>query len=373
MLGPLLWTLWAVGCGLDPEPQDTGPDTAPQPRCQVKGFANQALEWSLPDDPFGSLRLPADPNSGDANWALLGLGSERLDLVYASPGTELGWRILDNSGQGFEGEREWVLPGVLQDQLSQIENQGPEGLAWHLLELTGDGQEDLVITRLPGSDELGLSYWLIYAGEEGGFADTATRFDLPLAMRGTSYQLVDQQGDGRPDLWIQLEEGFQVHLAEDGGFSTASTEMRTPSAEGRLVDLNADAIQDWFTGQGLAWGLETGFGPLQPLDMLPSTGALMDLSGHGLLEWVDTQSGAYAWTRYSLEPSTMGIAVGQVTLPQGYPQDSFIGSQGITGRIWYGLRDLDGDGALDLVVTRVEGSPEIGVQLWRVHLGLCEA
>lgn len=369
MLGGLLCLL---GCGLDPEPRDTAPDTAPQALCQVEGFANQALEWSLPEDPFGSLRLPADPNGVDANWALLGLGGGRLDLVYAFPGSELGWRILKNSGQGFEGEAEWVLPGVLQDQLRQVESQGPEGLAWRLLELTGDGQEDLVITRLPGSDELGLSYWLVYAGLEGGFADTATRFDLPLAMRGASYQLLDQQADGRPDLWIQLEQGFQVHLAEDGGFSTSSIEMRTPSAEGRLVDLNADGLLDWFSDQGLAWGLEAGFGPLQPLEMLPASGALMDLAGHGRLEWVDTESEPDSWTRYSLEPSTLGVPVGTVSLPQGYPGGSFVSSQGTTGRIWYGVRDLDGDGALDLIVTRVEGSPEIGVQLWRVHRGLCQ-
>lgn len=369
MLGPLLWFL---GCGLDPEPKDTAPDTAPQELCQVKAFANQAVEWTLPEDSFGSLRLPADPNGSDANWALLALGSERLDLVYASPGGDSGWRILDNTGQGFEGEREWAMPGVLKDQLLQIENQDPEGLAWRLLELTGDGQEDLVITRLPGSDELGLSYWLIYAGQDGGFADTATRFDLPLAMRGASYQLLDQQGDGRLDLWLQLEQGFQVHLAQDHGFSSESMEMRTPSELGQLVDLNADTYLDWFTGGGLAWGLEQGFGPLQALDMLPATGSLMDLAGHGHLEWVDTKADPAFWSRYSLEPSTLGIEVGRLALPQGYPESSFLGSQGTTDRIWYGIRDLDGDGALDLIVTRIEGSPEIGVQIWRVHLGLCD-
>ena len=369
MLGPLLWLL---GCGLDPVPQDTAPDTAPQVPCQVKAFANQAVDWTLPEDSFGSLRLPADPNDGDANWALLGLGSARLDLVYAFPGGDKGWRILDNTGQSFEGEREWTMPGVLKDQLQQIENQGPEGLAWRLLELTGDAQEDLVVTRLPGSDELGLSYWLIYAGQDGGFADTATRFDLPLAIRGASYQLLDQQGDGRPDLWIQLEKGFQVHLAEDQGFSSNSMELRTPTQLGQLGDLNADGWLDWFTGDGLAWGLEQGFGPLQALDTLPATGSLMDLAGHGYVEWVDTQGGPDFWSRYSLSPSTLGIEVGQLSLPAGYPDGSFLGSQGTTGRIWYGVRDLDGDGALDLIVTRVEGSPEIGVQRWRVHRGLCD-
>ena len=369
MLGALLGFL---GCGLDPEPQDTSPDTAPEVLCQVKGFANQALVWTLPEDPFGSLRLPADPNDVDANWALLGLGSERLDLVYAYPGSEQGWRVVKNTGQAFEGEGEWVLPGGLKDQLRQIETQEPEGLAWRLLELTGDGQEDLVIMRLPGSDELGLSYWLIYAGQEGGFADTATRFDLPLAMRGASYQLLDKQGDGRPDLWLQLEQGFQVHLAEDGGFSNDSKEMRTPSVEGQLVDLNADGLLDWFTGQGLSWGLEDGFGPLQALEMLPADGTLLDLHGHGLLEWMDTRSDPEHWIRYSLEPSTLGIPVGEITLPQGYPGGSFLSSQGTTERIWYGVRDLDGDGALDLIVTRVEGSPDIGVKHWRVHLGLCD-
>jgi hypothetical protein len=340
--------------------------------CQVKAFANQAVDWTLPEDSFGSFRLPADPNSSDANWALLGLDSDALDLVYAYPAGDQGWRIIDNTGLGFEGEREWALPGVLKDQLVQVESQGPEGLAWRLLELNGDGQEDLVITRLPGSDELGLSYWLIYAGQEGGFADTATRFDLPLAMRGADFQLVDQQGDGRPDLWIQLEQGFQVHLAEDQGFSTESMEMRTPTQLGQLLDLNGDGLLDWFTGDGLSWGLEQGFGPLQALDMLPPEGSLMDLAGHGHVEWVDTQSSPNSWSRYSLDPSTLGIQVAELSLPAGYPEGSFPESQGTTGRIWYGVRDLDGDGAMDLIVTRIEGSPEIGVQRWRVHRGLCD-
>lgn len=370
----MLSALLVLACGLDPEPRETAVDTSPAPLCQVKAFANQSLDWRLPEDPMGSLRLPADPNSVDANWALMRLGGPRLDLVYAFPGADEGWRVHENTEVGFDPlSSAWVLPGGLADQLRQVESQEPEGLAWRLLELTGDGHEDLVITRLPGSDELGLSYWLVYAAVEGGFADTATRYDLPLAMRGAAFELLDQQGDGMPDLWIHLEQGFQLHLAEDEGFASTSLELRTPSEGGRLVDLNGDGRPDWFSSEGLAWGLEEpGFGPWVALNGLPEKGDLMDLDGHGQMEWVDSLSDPQAWIRYSLAPSTLGLERGRVQLPMGYPQGSFGAAQGSTGRIWYGTRDLDGDGAMDLLVTRIEDQQEIGVSQWRVHRGLCD-
>lgn len=362
--------LGLLGCGLDPAPVDTGPDTAPPPPCEVAAFANQALIWTLPADSQGSLRLPVDPDPGGNNWGLLDLG-QGLSLVYTEPAhAEGGWSVHDNSGAGFALDpTPFPVPGPLASSLGQLENLDGEDLDWRLLDLSGDGQQDLVVTQLPGSSELGQSYWLVYPRAEQGFSDSAFLYNLPLAIRGASFHLGDWQGDGWPDLWIATEGGWEIHPGQAGSFASNGVSVQAPGVGGTLQDLDGDGWLDWFGEAGISFGGPQSFSPPEPL-VLPDTATLMPID-EDRLALIDPAHSDTAWQRYSLELDTLGEPTALVHLPEGYPAGSFPAPEATTGRIWYALHDLTADGALDLVVTRIEGQDAIGLEHWRVHPGIC--
>lgn len=178
----------------------------------------------------------------DHGWALRDLdGDARPDLVVTAIGgfgdgevLPLGpdfaprWEVYLNTGDGFAAQPVlWTLPPapdgprmtVVEGALAEV-----DGLAWSLLDVDADGWTDLVITAraavaglaVPGLPD--SPHWEVHRGGPTGFASTVTAWAVPpgggkevgfSALRGDGeadgdqlWAVIDLEGDGRSELVI---------------------------------------------------------------------------------------------------------------------------------------------------------------------------
>ncbi|MCA9659095.1 MAG: hypothetical protein KC486_12185 [Myxococcales bacterium] len=292
---------------------------------------------------------------------------------------------------GFGADEAWALPdgyadlnfvGVGQAKCDDADN------TWHaLLDLTGDGALDLVITNVcDGSLNPGTDYWLVHPAEAGGFAAEAIQWALPGDYAdlnfisasqekcdeadSTWHSVVDVDGDALPDLVVRnicdgsLNPGtdeWLVYRGEAGGFAATPTSWSLPSGYADLNFIRTDQQQcdeadnSWHTVRDL------------------DGDAIPDLIVSNVCDG-SLNPGTDEWRVYAGGPGGFAGSAAAFALPSGFADLNFIRLEqqkcDEANSTWHSVVDLDGDGALDLVVQNLcDGSLNPGTDEWQVFRG----
>lgn len=165
------------------------------------------------------------------------------------------------------------LPGVKLDRISKV-NEGRD--VYLTLDLDGDGLQDLV-HRPSQSDSIHVYRGHCASAWDCGFSDQPEVWNNPystsdLALRKTSTgnrgqqtlrDLIDLNGDGRPDLVRALENGdWEVFRNLGSGFASVPDVLpavddliayspfsgQSADVERQLIDVNDDGLVDWVQG-----------------------------------------------------------------------------------------------------------------------------
>lgn len=308
-----------AGCSLSDGkdgPGDGDGDTASDvPACEGVGFLPTSSEWALPQGfPDATFDAVADTDTRDPYvWGLVDLdGDGSADLVFArndsvpAVGTD-AWHVYGNDGDGFGSTpASWSLPqGFPEGTFDALgDDDAGDGLAWALADLHGDDRADLVLTANPDVSGVGTSTWQVYENDGAGFGAAPVSWSLP--------------------------QGF-------------------PAA-------TFDALADTDSSDAYAW-------------------ALADVDGDGLTDLVVTANanasdvGTTTWQVYANTGEGFASTPASWSLPQGFPAATFdrLADDDAGDDVTWGLADLDGDGATDLVLTRSSAMPDLGTTTWKVH------
>jgi hypothetical protein len=204
---------------------------------------------------------------------------------------------------------EWSLPqGFEALDFEYSYDASGRDPAWSLLDLDGDGGPDLVVTAWASSgiSGLGSTQWLWFANGGDGFAATGSSWSLP---------------GGFPD------DQFD-NIADDSGSNPTWG----------LLDLTADGL----------------------VDLVVTEWASSGIGGLGTTQWLV----------YENTGSGFATTASSWSLPSGFAErqfDAIVDDNG-SDPSW-ALLDLDGDGALDLVVTewRSSGIADLGSSKWLIY------
>jgi len=146
-----------------------------------------------------------------------------------------------------------------------------------------------------------------------------------------------------------------VYANSGTGFGPSASDWSLPSG---FQDGALDALGDTSSSDGVVWGL-------------------LDLTGDGAVDLVvaDTDAGAGGigsskWLVYANSGTGFGPSASDWSLPSGFQDgalDTLADSSNSDGAVW-GLLDLDGDAALDLVVADTDaGAGGIGSSKWLLY------
>jgi hypothetical protein len=367
---------------------DTGP--APEPACIATRFAALGEAWTLPgdlgDDAFPSLHGGVTEGGAwrpvriDGKPALLVLGAAPALGEALTPGATL----YVAEGAGFGAPARYDLPASLD--VAKLGEEPPDAeaprgdgvvagvaapgeAAWWLQDLDGDGTTDLLVA----GDEAAPG-WTFHAGSAVGLAD-GVPWRMPeelAALVGTGQAdmddrdgvdgwRVDMDGDGLQDVFVLRP----ATTTPSGGSGAAIAQVYRNTGSGF-----AEAAE-WAVPETLATGMDTG------------RHALVDLDGDHRPDFVGAPAapGPAGWQVH--RNTGTGFEAGPVTLalPDGYPEGTFDDPHGGMGRdVAWSLRDLDGDGVADIVVTWDARSAEepdtaatapgpVGTARWMIHAG----
>lgn len=138
-------------------------------------------------------------------------------------------------------------------------------------------------------------------------------------------------------------------------------------------------VGDGFSAGVDTWSLPAGYpdGSFDTLADSASDGlgwAVFDLDGRGGLDLVVSETdtdrgvGTTRWLAYLGGESGFGPAATEWSLPDGYTDGSFTTFSGDDDGFVWGLVDMDGDRAPDLVVADADADPDVGTDHWLVYL-----
>ena len=294
--------------------------------------------------------------AGSANgqsWTLVDMnGDKKPDLVItagytAGAATELsgGWKVHLNTGAGFSNTvTTFATPtdsGIPVLGMNAIRNVSTTTSAagtssWDLVDMNGDGKPDLVFTGVLGveySAGTNNTNWQVYLNNGGGFASTAITWPTP--STGTI-------NAGNNPLGFSSTSG------------TAVTGLGLGSESWGLVDVDGDGKPDLVvTGSLGANGVaEAGIGTSPKWEVYLNTGTGFAVNP---TPWSTPAGGAFSGAN----------ALGFNVISGTATSTSSNGSQS------WSLMDMDGDKKPDLVVTAaVNGGSvtEIGTNTWNVYL-----
>ncbi len=266
-----------------------------------------------------------------------------------------------------------------------------DGIPAHFLrDLDRDGLADMVVTEVCGEDAVGRTEWWVHRGTPTGFAAAAVAWPLPtghgdpafVPFAGTSalaacakgipaYTLMDATGDGLEDIVVTQSctdptigsTRWDVHANDGAGFVAAAPFALPPeyAADGHVAFPAPRGVPS--CGDGV-----------------PRHDSV-DLDGDGGLDLIvteacdsDESTGDSRWLVYR------GTASGFEALATDWPLPLEYGAEGTspfsstvdvkdTGDDTPGheLRDMDGDGRPDLLVTHRSSDPTLGKSRWAVH------
>ncbi len=449
---------------------DAGP-TLDGGSASCPAFQSPPLEWPLPSAStmarFPDVTTLDCPSSSAPRFTLLDLDGDDLDdlvLTSACGGAgELGqsrWDVYLNTGSGFASAPiHWTLPTAgYPDGFHHVESTTcADSLRYRTFDIDGDRRPDLVVTSAcTGTSSVGDTHWVVHLNDGSGFATSGTSFALPTGYTGgfpdvaastctfdaPRYALLDVDGDLDPDLVVtSLCDGsamvghtrWLVHENDGSRFAMAATDFALPSGYRaasftRLAgetcpfgdsprfgttDLDGDRVPDlvvtslcsggpigrmrWavhlggaggFDDSATAWSLPsyapgaflTPEGPASCTPAAQPRYVLRDADGDGMLDLIVTglcsgagPLGRSEWAVHVNTGTGFGAALSWA-LPPDYPGtdlgDVHTVSCATTGGPRYDVRDLDGDGIMDLVATsRCSGAGPLGADYWYLHRG----
>lgn len=357
------------------------------------GFATTATRWAVPASGLSDGFFAAYYASDTRYWGLMDLdGDGRVELVQTGDPARSGgfvfsdaqgpyWKVWRSGGGGFTAapSRLAVPASGLSDGFFATAYCA-DARCWTLLDLDGDRYADLVQTADPTltggkvfSDTAG-PYWRVWSGSASGFATSPRRFGVPASglsdgffsssyasvAPGTRFwSLLDLDGDRRLDLVQSADparSGGIVWSDTQGPYWRAFLGGASAFGAGTRMGVPASGLSDGFfatsyfaspaVGGERVWmtiDLDGDRRPelVQSADPARSGGYVFsDVQGPYWKVWRLATSGATGPSRWAVPAS--GLADGFFS---PFWTDSTNGS-----RAWF-LRDLDGDGRLDLVQT----------------------
>ena len=330
------WLIFAVACGQGqpggsakaPGSSDSAAaETGAPPASSRMGFAAAATSWALPDslEGFRSLDDPVCSGDEDSLHTLMDMdGDLRPDLVLIADCSRLGalgqseWRVHLNDGQGFLAEAlAWPLPTVDEDRpFDRLRDGACENTPDHnffVQDMDGDRRPDLVLlSDCDPATDWGRSHWRVHFNTGAGFAPDGVDWAAPAELAG--------------DGWTQPERD-RCRSVGDLLFS--------------FIDLTGDLLPD-----------------------LVATARCVEryhAEGEGLWQvWRNHCDG------FAVDPEPWA-------LPTDIGGDPWPGLVGLECQPpadhLFGLRDMDGDEILDLVVTSACDEDPAWDLRWRVYPG----
>lgn len=356
------------------------------------GFELRADPWTVPTQTGLGGTNEGFYSVSSSVWGLLDLdGDGALELVSTGedPSNSFDdsrmwgypdnphWRVYDNVGDGFATEAtQWSGPG-------ETGTEGVEGFhrlasnLWAVADLDSDGLPDLISTsQNPPETEMGLRiwgypdqpHWRVYRNLGDSFSATPTTWAMPsetglgganegfYTLSTSLWSLLDIDGDGALELvstgrnpadvfgessmWGYPDNPhWRVYENLGDGFATAAVEWSGPSE----------------TGLGGAEGYYTASASLWTVADLDTDG-LPDLVSTGENP-TDTSGNSRVWgsgdePHWRLYRNT-GDGFSQTPVSWPVPTQTGVGgtNEGFHGPASsnWGLLDLDGDGAIELV------------------------
>ncbi|MCB9556208.1 MAG: VCBS repeat-containing protein [Deltaproteobacteria bacterium] len=367
--------------GADPAPIDAGRDAgaADTAGISVRGerFAAEKTRFAVPlggPSDTGFYRLQWSPY-----WVLRDMNADgKPDLVRAAEfsgsqpkqvfgfGQKPHWKVHFATATGFDPvANAWLVPELDAPTATGF-HRTQDPLARHTLDdLDGDGRDDLVICSSLANGSTGEAFggterfWKFYRNTASGFAALPKSWPIPdgghkelgfYRFRHAlgRWDLIDLDGDGRKDLVVASPDagtdagivwgfGIQPHWRlyrnTGSGFATSFTSYAVPAG--------GDSNAGYAATSGTTW-------------------RLIDLDADGQLDLVSFRpTAASPVYGYGAAPHWRvyrGTSSGFSGLPLQWSVPSKVGYTGeglttATSSRWR-LLDLDGDGRLDLVVSR---------------------
>jgi len=337
----------------------------------AQGFASASSQWNMPS------------NVDENDWKIFDTYSRRqlidmdgdgkLDLVDSENenttsvsdvfknGNQKYWKVYLNNGSGFAvGGTQWNIPANIdENDWKTIDNYSRH----QLMDMNGDGKPDLVDSE----NELTASvsdvfmngnqkYWKVYLNTGSGFSATATQWNIPANMdendwkisdNYSRHQLMDMDGDGKPDLVDSENEltasvsdvfkngnqkYWKVYLNTGSGFSATATQWNIPAN----MDENDWKIYDTYSRHQL----EDMNGDGKP-DLVDSenelTASVSDVFKNGSQKY---------WKVYLNTGSGFSATATQWNIPANIDENDW---KIVDTYSRHQLLDIDGDGKSDLV------------------------
>jgi hypothetical protein len=249
-----------------------------------------------------------------------------------------------------------------------------------------EGPADLLIVWSKIDGDIGREYWMLYPGGPSGFSGSASLWSLPPGPAGL--------GDLAP--WTEPWESPQT--CPENGWGYGST-IRDMDGDGRFDLLVTDACDEggvgtthWlvylnggigFPDEPLVWPLPfapgvEGAEPFQrwqlfsaactgsPLRRLRHTLEDMDGDGRPDLVFLDfCDAGGVGGDRFEVHFNT-GTGFQADAVPFPFPA-GLAGEEEVLAGGKVALKDMDGDGRADIIVTAAAGPEGLGVDFWLVY------
>lgn len=376
-----------------------------------------AIDWTVPGGVFGgeetfdALSKPAgcigNTQPGYDIFDIDGDDLPELVVTESCTDDDIGvehWLVFDNIGTGFSSSpTTWEVPGSrfsgLYSSTRDADCVGDGTPAYALADMDGDGRDDLLVTQDCTDTDVGEDHWLWFKNLGDAFAGSSGTFSLPGdaylgdgnfldtnaavlcngIVESPAYDLLDLDGDGFLDLvatdecdaggnGMVGENHWNVFFHVGVGFAPVAYEWPVPGTDypgGETFELTNQA-QD-------CDGAEE-----KPLY------ATIDMDGNGrpdlmILDECDAGGagdvGERWWTIYK------NVGDGFRTSPGSWllPGTDFVGNEtfdtlgdasdcaGTTETPTYDVRDLTGDGQMELILTDLCDDIFTGENNWVIY------
>ena len=253
-----------------------------------QGFTSPALQWNIP--------AILDTSEYQVSYSIHQVidmnGDGKLDLVdsenEATEGTadvflngnQKFWKVYLNTGSGFSATAaQWNIPAILDSNEFQISQS-----IHQVIDMNGDGKPDLIDSENEATEGTcdvfyngNQKYWKVYLNTGSGFSATATQWNIPAVLDSTDcqifttiHQLIDMNGDGKPDMVDSENEAtegtcdlffngsqkyWKVYLNTGFGFDPTAMQWNMPAVLDttecqiavtihQLIDMNGDGKPD---------------------------------------------------------------------------------------------------------------------------------